>query len=251
MKTLKAMAVATALVIGTTTARSATSYMFDNPDNTTYFGARIALDISSAANGGGAYSNKAGFSAGAVYHIPLWMNLYFEPGLSVFLNNFGCSSWQTTTVQIPNLNPDGTPVLGPDNQPIIDEKDFSYQQDGTIRNFGFRIPMIVGYHFDFAEDVKVHVYTGPQLNINLLARYHREAVYVPSQEQEAETFGIFGTGGFKTLDFQWNFGVGLTWQTYYLGLGGAWGLTHMKSSTEMLPRDLRRNLFSITLGYNF
>ena len=89
------MAVATALVIGTTTARSATSYMFDNPDNTTYFGARIALDISSAANGGGAYSNKAGFSAGVVYNIPLWMNLYFEPGLSVFLNNFGCSSWQT------------------------------------------------------------------------------------------------------------------------------------------------------------
>lgn len=251
MKTLKALAVATTLFACATSSQGATSYMFDNPENRAYFGARVALDISSAANGGGAYSNKAGFSAGAVYNIPLWMNLYFEPGLSVFFNTFGCSSWQTATVKIPNFNPDGSPNIGPDGNQIIDERDFSYQQDGSIRNFGFRIPMIVGYHFDLTEDVKVHVYTGPQLNVNMLARYHREAVYVPEHEQQAETFNIFGTGGFKSLDLQWNFGAGLTWQSYYLGLNGSWGLTKMKSATQMLPRDLRRNIFSITLGYNF
>ncbi len=111
-------------------------------------------DISSAANGGGYYSNKAGFSAGAVYNIPLWRNLYFEPGLSVFYNPFGTTSWDSYEVSVPVIS-DGQPVMGSDGKPLTETKEIAYQIDGSIRNFGFRVPMLVGYHFDFTEDIKV------------------------------------------------------------------------------------------------
>lgn len=250
MKRFKAFAIGAAMVTSMS-GWAATSYMFDNPENRAYFGVRVALDISSAANGGGAYSNKAGFSAGAVYNIPILMNFYFEPGLSVFYNTFGTASWETSSYEIPQVGPDGQPIIGSDGNQIVDKVDFNYQVDGSIRNLGFRIPLNFGYHFDFAEDIKVHVYTGPQLNMNLLARYHRNEVLVPEKKAPAESMSLFGTEGFKRFDLQWNFGVGVTYQTYYLGLGGSWGITNMKSSTDVLRRDLRRNIFSITLGYNF
>lgn len=232
-------------------AGAASSYLFDNPENEAYLGVRVGLDISSAANGGGYYNNKTGFFAGAVYNIPLWANLYFEPGLSVFYNTFGTTMWDSYTVSTPMLNHDGTPMLDGMGNPMTDDKEISYQVDGSIRNFGFRVPLLVGYHFDFTEDIKVHVYTGPQFNLSLLARYHREAVSVPEAQAPAESCSLFGTEGFKHFDMQWNFGVGLSYQTYYVGLSGSWGLTDMKSATPLLPRDLRRNLFSISLGYNF
>lgn len=250
MKIQKSMVIAAAM-FGTLGAQAAETYLFDNPANSAYFGARVGIDISSAANGGGYYSNKAGFSAGVVYNIPLWQNLYFEPGLSVFYNPFGTTSWDSYEVSVPVIGDNGLPAMGPDGLPLEENREISYQIDGSIRNFGFRIPMLVGYHFDFTEDIKVHVYTGPQFNLSLLARYHREAVHVPEAQAPAESCSLFGTKGFKHFDMQWNFGVGLTYQVYYVGLSGSWGVTDMKSGTELLPRNLHRNLFSINLGYNF
>lgn len=249
MRLQKAMVIA-ALVLCAGSTQAATTYLFDNPENRTYLGVRVGIDISSAANGGGYYSNKAGFTAGAVYNIPLWRNLYFEPGLSIFYNPFGTTSWDSYEVSVPVIE-NGVPVVGPDGKPVTTEENVAYQIDGSIRNFGFRVPLLVGYHFDFTEDIKVHVYTGPQFNLSLLARYHREAVAVPEAQAPAESCSLFGTNGFKHFDMQWNFGVGLTYQTYYVGLSGSWGVTDMKSGTELLPRNLHRNLFSINLGYNF
>lgn len=251
MKIQKAMVVAAAVMIGVGSTGAATTYLFDNPENRTYLGVRVGIDISSAANGGGYYNNKAGFSAGAVYNIPLWRNLYFEPGLSVFYNPFGTTSFDTYEVSRPVIDNSGMPVIGSDGKPVTTEEEVRYQIDGSIRNFGFRVPLLVGYHFDFAEDIKVHVYTGPQFNLSLLARYHSEGVKVPEAYAPAESFSLFGTNGFKHFDMQWNFGAGLSYQDYYVGLSGSWGLTDMKSGTALLPRNLHRNLFSINLGYNF
>ena len=217
-----------------------TSYMFDNPENRAYFGARLGLDISSAANGGGFYSNSPGFSIGGAYNIPLYMNLYFEPGLDIFYNTVGVNRWESFTEKIPN------DITGDDDVITI-----PYQIDGSIRNFGFRVPFMIGYHFDFTEDIKVNVFTGPQLNLSLISRYHQNEVLIPGHAEDSYGESIFGTDGFKHLDLQWKFGVGVAYQRYYIDLSGAWGMTQMKSGTEELPRNLRRNLFSITLGYNF
>ncbi len=252
MKILKNICLVGAMVAASvSTSQAASSYLFDNPENKAFLGARASLDISSAANGGGFYNNKAGFSLGAVYNIPLWMNLYFEPGVSIFYNTFGTTYWDSYSVSVPVVDGAGLPVVDPAGNPVVEERDMAYQVDGSIRNFGFRIPLIVGYHFDFTEDIKVSVFTGPQLNMSLLARYHQNEVRVPEAATPAESCSLFGTNGFKHFDIQWNFGVGVTYQAYTMSLSGSWGLSDMKSGTEMLPRDLRRNLFSITLGYNF
>jgi hypothetical protein len=239
MEKLKAMAVAAAMAT-CATGWGATSYMFDNPENQAYFGARVAMDISSAANGGGSYSNQAGVSLGAVYNIPIMMNLYFEPGLSLFYNSFGTATWKNYELD---------PVYDENGNDITPE--VLYQVDGNIRNFGFRIPLNIGYHFDFAEDLKVSVFTGPQLNASVTARYHQNAIHVKNHEEDAFSYSLFGTQGFKHFDLQWGFGAGITYQSYYLGFSGAWGITHMKSATSQLKHDLRRNIFSVTLGYNF
>lgn len=212
------------IAAGAAMTASAQSDLLENPDNHAYFGARIALDISSTADGNDYYSNGAGFNIGAVYNIPLYKNLYFEPGLSLFYDTFG----EEFTVN----SPEGIP----------------YSEDGSIRNFGFRIPLVAGYHFDFTDDMQVSVFTGPQLNISLTAKEH-----VNNYSES-----IFGDGGFKHFDLQWAIGVGYTWQKYYVALSGGIGITKARdwklrgaNNRDEYTDSFRRNNFSITLGYNF
>lgn len=246
---LKAI-IAGLMVTACATMSAQTSYMFDNPENKAYFGVRAGLDISSAANGEGWYSNQPGFNVGAVYHIPLLANFYFEPGLSLFYNTFGTNRTMLYESDDPFIDAvTGEPAIDADGNIVY--KKFPYQIDGSMRNLGFRVPLILGFHFDLAEDVKVSVYTGPQFNASLMARYHQNEVRVRGEEEPAFGYSLFGTKGFKHFDMQWNLGVGFTYQQYYIGLHGALGMTRMKDATEQLPRALRRNLFTITLGYNF
>lgn len=211
------------VAFGATMSASAQADLLDNPENHAYFGARVALDISSTADGLSTYSNGAGFSIGAVYNIPLYKNLYFEPGLSVFYDTFGEEF-----------------VIGEDN---------TYPEifDGSIRNFGFRIPLVAGYHFDFTDDMQISVFTGPQLNWSVMAKEHGPT----------GTESIFDAG-FKHFDLQWAIGVGYSWNQYYVSLSGGIGISNARDwkvrndKGETLFKDsFRRNNFSITLGYNF
>ena len=70
MKTITKALATIILAAASSGVAGAQSYMFDNPENRTYFGVRAGLDISSAANGGAMFSNKAGFSAGAYITYP-------------------------------------------------------------------------------------------------------------------------------------------------------------------------------------
>lgn len=239
MKLLKTIAIAAAMLFAAGANAQDSSLIFDSQDNEAYFGARLSLDVSSAANGGAYYSNKAGFSLGAVYNIPLFMNAYFEPGLSVFYNTFGTVKFDEVEIPSPT-------------DPEAEPEKRVYQVDGSIRNFGFRVPLNFGYHFDVAEDVKVHVFTGPQINLSLVGRFKQPQYFDPAGKKHEEiSESLFGTGGYKHIDFQWNFGAGVQYDCYYVSLSGSIGMTKMKDASTILPRDLRRNIFAITLGYNF
>lgn len=203
------------LAIGAALTSSAQADLFDNPDNHPYFGARVSLDITSAAGGNkGWYDNGAGFSFGAIYNIPLYKNLYFEPGLSVFYNTIGEKFYLDTTREMIK---------------------------GSIRNFGFRIPLVAGYHFDFTDDMQLHVFTGPQINWSVIAKEH-----INDMSQS-----LFGDKGFNHFDLQWALGVGLSWQQYYISLSGGIGITKAKDFNIGVKDQFRRNNFSIALGYNF
>ena len=212
------------IALGGAMSASAQADLLDNPDNHAYFGARVALDISSTADGNSNYSNGAGFSIGAIYNIPLYKNLYFEPGLSIFYDTFG--------EEFVDKYPDGTANL----------------IDGSIRNFGFRIPLVAGYHFDFTDDMQFSVFTGPQINLSLTAKEH----------YPGNSYSIFGDQGFKHIDLQWALGVGFSWNQYYVSLSGGIGMTKARdwksrdANNAITAIDsFRRNNFSLTLGYNF
>ena len=231
-----------AAVVAAAVPAKAESMMFNNPENEAYFGVRASVDISSAANGGAFYSNKPGFSVGAVYNIPIVVNLYFEPGLSLFYDVFGTVYFDTETVTIPATQPGGEAT----------EKDVLYQVDGSVRNLGFRVPLNIGYHFDFAPDLKVNVFTGPQVNASLWARsYTYEYIKPTGAKVENSSESAFGTGGFKHIDLQWNFGVGLDYGRYMVAVQGSIGMTRLRDAVPLIQKNMRRNIFSITLGYNF
>lgn len=206
----------------TASAQNSEYTIFNNPDNAPYLGARIGVDITSTSGADEMYNNGLGFTIGAIYNIPLWQNLYFEPGLSLFYDTFG--------TEILTTAPDG----------------FSAEMlNGSIRNFGMRIPLVAGYNFDFTDNVRIAPFTGPQINFNVTAKEHWDA---SSHDVGLDNGLIFGEGGFKRFDLQWVIGVGVTYNKYYMSLSGGIGLTKARS---LKYDNFRRNNINISIGYNF
>ncbi len=199
--------------------------IFDAGEQDPYLGVRASLDITGVAgNISNIYdfNNGAGFSVGAVCNITLFKNLYFEPGLSVFYNTAGYDGF------------------------MYDSND-EFGVKGSIRNFCFRIPLVAGYHFDFTEDMKVSVFTGPQMNIGLVGRNVGDIAIRNNMEHYSES--IYGDG-VRRFDLQWMFGAAFHYQKYYISLSGGVGLTNLLGGNDYKGFTARRNTFAITLGYN-
>lgn len=203
--------------------------MFDNPDNEPYFGARIGFDITSTPGNKvlGDYSNGGGFSFGGYYNIPVYKNLYVEPGLSMFYDTFSediAFGDEHTSLPLPTIS-------------------------RSFRNFGFRIPLVGGYRFDFTDDVSISLFTGPQLNVSLYA--HDKYSGLPSDVADNENFkgeNLFGHNGFNHLDLQWAFGGQVTYDRYSFNVSGGVGLTKAYNDGK---DKIRRNTLTLSIGYRF
>ena len=223
--------------VATGICASAQNYLISNPDNRSYLGVRAGLDVTSVAGTDAVYTNSAGFHIGAIYNMPLWLNLYFEPGLHFYYDTFGTRMSAMTVV---------TEDQGP----------LPYVVNGSIRNAGFRIPFNFGYHFDFTDDISVSLYTGPVLNFNISARqcWDEPDIQGLIVDYRPDEGSLFGKGGFSRIDMQWQFGIGCSYQQYYITVGGGVGMTNVFDGPAS-PRDydvkFRRNTFNLALGYNF
>ncbi len=189
--------------------------MLNNPDNRPYWGVRVGIDISSTAGEIiDQYSNSAGFTLGGIYNIPVWQNLYFEPGLTLYYDTFGM-----TVVS-------------------VDSRARAVDANASIRNMGLRVPLNFGYRFDFTDNMSLSLYTGPQLNINFTGSKH-------VGDYSVDLMGH----GFKRVDLQWGFGGSMQFfHNYYISISGGVGLTKAYSTDY---DQFRRNTVNLSLGYNF
>lgn len=134
---------------------SAQNRILNNPDNKAYFGLRIGGELTCPGDmtvenvGVSVFNVGGGSDLGAIYNIPIVANFYIEPGLRFYYNTYS--------------------VKGEFMEKVQDEIPFDAL---SIRKYGMRIPVMAGYHFDFTDDIKVSVFTGPELEIGFSAKAH-------------------------------------------------------------------------------
>lgn len=204
-------------------AHIAADELYHRPVNS--FSLRAGAEITSAKGGGDYYGNGIGTSAGVVFTHYFYGDFYLEPGAYIFYDTFS-----------------QTIFIHPDDQPAQ-----LSQVDGSIRNLGFRLPLNLGYRFPISENLGLKLFTGPQMNFSLMARSHFNKPQGTGNDQLNDT-DILGKRGFKRFDLQWNFGVGLDYNRWYVAINAATGLTKVMNRTF---EHFRRNYLYVSLGYTF
>lgn len=207
-------------------AVNAQNTIVDNPDNKGYFGIRVSGDIAcpgkvkSGSVSLDMFSVGGGVEAGVIYNAPIVANFYVEPGVKLFYDTYSVK------------------------KDILDIFDGYVDLDGiSYRKFGMRIPVQLGYHFDFTDDLKVSVFTGPELEIGFVNRCCAKG------DGYSESVDAYGDEGeMNRVNVLWNVGAGVTYDRYYFGVTGAIGMCNMIDDSDITFKESR---VSLTLGYNF
>lgn len=106
-----------------------------------------------------------------------------------------------------------------------------------------RVPVMAGYHFDFTRDLRVYLFTGPELEIGFTADGKVKSGRVSESEN------LYGEhGGMNRVDVLWGFGAGISYSHYYFGISGSVGMCNMFDDSDT---KFHENRVSFSLGYNF
>lgn len=196
--------------------------IFNNPDNHSYFGVRVAGevtcpgDVSMYGLKADIYKSGGGIEFGGIYNLPVVANFYVEPGLKLYYNTYSTHSDIADALEVSGI---------------------------SIKKFGMRVPVMAGYHFDFTRDLRVYLFTGPELEIGFTADGKVKSGRVSESEN------LYGEeGGMNRVDVLWGFGAGISYSHYYFGISGSVGMCNMLDDSET---KFHENRVSFTLGYNF
>lgn len=179
-----------------------------------HFGVRVGGeiacpgDISQDGVGVDAFSVGGGIEFGVVYTAPISTGFYIEPGLKLYYNQYSF------------------------NKDVIDA-------DASIRKFGMRIPVQAGYRFGLTDEIGLHVFTGPELEIGFSAKEH----------QGSYSESLYGEdGGMKRVDLLWSIGAGVSYKHFFYAVSGSLGMLNMLSDSDA---KFHENRVTFTIGYNF
>ncbi len=205
------------------------STIFNNPDNHSYWGIRVAYDHTFPTSwhldniGIKMFTSGPGISIGAIYNLPLVDNLYFEPGLSFYYDTYKY---------------DDLTILGADEPSIFNP---------TIQKTGLRIPLTVGYHFDFYDRGKISVFTGPEVAIGFTAYEKFTEDDSDGKFTYKENMYDSETGYLRRYDVAWRIGAGISAGAWQLELAGAFGLVDLNRDDF----SFKENRLTLSIGYNF
>lgn len=213
-------------MLAATGSMSSMAQYFDNPDNEAYFGIRVGGEITCPGKismdniGISAYNNGGGVEFGGIYNIPVIVNFYIEPGLTFYYNTYSLK----------------------DEYLMAIEDDIIFNS-ASIKKFGTRIPVMLGYHFDFTDDIRTYLFTGPELEIGFSAK---EYIKGHNIEMSGNLYG--NDGDMKRVDMLWGMGAGISYQNFLLGIKGTLGMLNILDEPDMKFHEHR---MTISLGYNF
>lgn len=223
---MKKIIVSLMLAISATVPAMAQNTIVNNPDNRAYFGIRVGGELTcpgkiSADNIGiSTFKNGGGVEFGGIYNIPVVANFYLEPGLKFYYNTYSLKDEFVEALQ--------------------DDIIFN---SVSYKNFGMRIPVMAGYHFDFTNDFKVSLFTGPELEIGFSAKEYIKGHNIEMSES------VYGEdGGMSRVNLLWGIGAGISYQHFYFGVNGGIGLLNMLSDSDA---KFHENRVTFSVGYNF
>lgn len=239
--------IAAALFAACTFAASAdikedvTDYMstmnLDNDNNKVFWGLRLSIDIACPSDlstngefGFGSNSmtvsqkilnNGPGFNIGGIVNIPVWKNLYFEPGANIYYHRNGINK---------NL--------------LSDLDDYYSVTDAKYTEWGLAIPAVFGYRVDFS-DFSLSFFTGPELTLGFSNKMRYKFYDTDSNiELKAKE-----DSGLHKAAMGWRFGVGATFSDHYwFSISGAPGITNKAADSDC---SMHMGKVSFTFGYNF
>lgn len=186
-----------------------------------YWGIRASIDVTvpgdltSGKVAADVFSSGGGFSAGAVYNAPLNRHFYIEPGAQLY--------YKATCID-GDLLPNG--------------------MSGSFREFGLRIPVMVGYRFYF-EKCNLAIFAGPEFTIGISGREH--ASYKSGSTKASESVNMYDDG-FNRFDIPIRIGAGVNYKKWFYNLSFAIGTCNLCSEEGL---SWRNNLMSFGVGYNF
>ncbi len=195
--------------------------VFDNPDNKTYYGLRLGGELvvpGSVSSGSVAvdmFNVGGGVEFGFICNFPVVANFTIEPGLKFYYNTYSVKNeWL--------------------------ESEF----DGlSINKFGLRVPVMAGYHFDFTDDLKLAVFSGPELEVGITAE---ESLRYDGGKESQSLYE--DSGDMRRVTVLWGLGAGLHYKRMYFEIKENIGMINMFKDSYT---KFHENRVTFSIGYNF
>lgn len=205
-------------------ASNADEYIFKNPSG--YWGIRASYNLTmpgqftfSDTKKESVFKPGSGFEVGVTRQLPLVSGLYLEPGAMLFLDTYSVKSDKVYLFQ------NGTSI--------------------SYNKFGLRIPVMAGWQFKFGNKTKLYIFTGPEFEVGFTGKVK----YKHSQgESSFDVYASDGPGRLRNLALLWGVGTGVSFNKYYLGVSGYFGLTNMRNNSP--SQSFHENHLLVTLGMN-
>lgn len=200
--------------------------ILNNPANKAYFGIRVGGEITCPGKindgniGINAFKNGGGVEFGGIYNLPVAANFFIEPGLKLFYNTYSLK-----------------------DEFVEDVEDDIIFDSVSLKKLGIRIPVMAGYHFDFTDDLKVSLSTGPELEVGFSAKGYIKGHNIEMSES------VYGEdGGMSRINLLWGFGAGIAYRQLFFGVNGGIGMLNMFRDSDA---KFHENRVTFSIGYNF